>query len=440
MFNRIVALMLLLSFFYLSAKEYDLQTVLRLAEENNKQIQLAQADLKTAAAEKMNAFSAAFPEIDVTGGYNRNLKENVFYFVIEDQATGEKVTQSFRTSFANEFRLNAVLKQTLFSFQVGYAITAARYFDHFTNYNFENIRQQVLTRVKTAFYGCILLKEAWVVAEDSEASAKDNYDNINIKYQSGIASEFELLQAEVRWQNAIPRTLAARRDYETALNDLKMLIGVPIKESLELTGVIQSYPELPEMPVFEDVTEKRPDYNALVWQKKLQEKNVSIQKANYYPTLDGSLTYTYAAVSDQFKLEQDNDNIILGLNLSIPIFSGGSRLAQVRKAQADVERVDTRIAAANDNIQVELQNLQLRLREAIQRIQANEKAVQSARRAFEIAETRVDNGLSTQVELKDSRVALDLAQIEYLRSIYDYLSAYFQWELATGTFTAGGIE
>jgi outer membrane protein TolC len=104
MFNRIVALMLLLSFFYLSAKEYDLQTVLRLAEENNKQIQLAQADLKTAAAEKMNAFSAAFPEIDVTGGYNRNLKENVFYFVIEDQATGEKVTQSFRNYSGAVFR------------------------------------------------------------------------------------------------------------------------------------------------------------------------------------------------------------------------------------------------------------------------------------------------------------------------------------------------
>lgn len=438
MFKRIVAFFLILSFFYLSAKEYDLQTILKLAEENNKQIQLARADLKTAAAEKTDAFSAAFPQIDVNGFYNRNLKENVFYFVIEDPATGEKVTQSFRTSFANEFRLNAVLQQTLLSFQVGYAITAARYFDQFTKYNFEYVRQQVLTGVKTAYYGCILLKEAWKVAEDSEASAKDNYDNINIKYESGIASEFELLQAEVRWQNAIPRTLAARKDYETALNDLKMLIGMPIEESLELSGVIRSYPELPEMPAFQEVTEKRPDYNALIWQKKLQEKNVSIQKANFYPTLDGSLTYTYAAVSDQFKLEQDNDNIVLGLNLSIPIFSGGSRLAKVRKAKADVERVDTRIAEAHDNIQVELQNLQLRLQEAMQRIQANEKAMQSAQRAFEIAETRVDNGLSTQVELKDSRVSLDLAQIEYLRSIYDYLSAYFEWELATGTYRDGG--
>jgi outer membrane protein TolC len=432
-------LLILLGFLFsitqLFANDYDLRTVLKMAEENNKQIQLAQADLKTAAAEKSNAFAAAFPQIDVNAGYNRNLKENIFYFVAPNPITGELEIQSFQTSFKNEFRMTAVLKQTLFSFQVGYAIQAAKYFDQFTNYNYENIRRQIFTRVKTAFYGCILLKEALTVAEDSEASAKDNYENIKIKYESGIASEFELLQAEVRWQNSITRTIAARRDSETALNNLKMLIGAPIDEPMTLTGNIVSYPELPDMPAFGEVTEKRPDYNALLWEQKLHQKNVSIQKANYYPTLEGSFAYSYAATSDQYKLEQANDNFVLGLSLQIPIFSGGSTRAQVRKARADEERVTTRIAEANDNIRVELQNIQLRLREAMQRIQATEKAVQSARRAFEIAETRVDNGLSTQVELKDSRVALDTAQIEYLRSIYDYLSAYFEWELATGTFS-----
>lgn len=419
----------------LFAKEYDLQDILIMADKQNKQIQLAQADLKTASAEKTGAFSAAFPQIDVNAGYNRNFKENIFYFVAPDPVTGELVTQSFKTSFANEFRLNAVLNQTLFSFQVGYAIQAAKYFDQFTNHNYENIRQEVLTGVKKSFYGCILLKEALAVAEDSEASAKDNYENVKVKYESGIASEFELLQAEVRWQNSIPRTLAARKNYETTINNLKIQIGMPVEEPLTLTGNISTYPELPEMPAFAEVVEKRPDYNALMWEQKLYQKNVSIQKASYYPTLEGNFTYSYAAVSDQFELEQDNDNYTLGLSLEIPIFSGGSRLAQVRKASADLDRVTTRIAEANDNIKVELQNLQLSLQEAMQRIQATQKAVQSARRAFEIAETRVENGLSTQVELKDSRVSLDLAQIEYLTAIYDYLSAYFDWETATGTFS-----
>lgn len=439
MLKKLVFITSILLLSQLFAKEYDLQDILIMADKQNKQIQLAQADLKTASAEKTNAFSAAFPQIDVNAGYNRNFKENIFYFVAPD-STGKLVTQSFKTSFANEFRVNAVLRQTLFSFQVGYAIQAAKYYDQFTNRNYENIRQQVLTGVKKSFYGCILLKEALAVAEDSEASAKDNYENIKVKYESGIASEFELLQAEVRWQNSIPRTLAARKNYETAINNLKIQIGVPVDEPLTLSGNIATYPELPEMPVFAEVTEKRPDYKALLWQQKLYQKNVSIQKANYYPTLEGNFTYSYAAVSDQFKLEQSNDNYTLGLSLQIPIFSGGSRLAQVRKASADVDRATTRIAEANDNIKVELENLQLSMQEAMQRIQATEKAVQSARRAFEIAQTRVDNGLSTQVELKDSRVSLDQAQIEYLTAIYDYLSAYFDWETATGNFSISEAE
>lgn len=420
----------------LFAKEYDLQDILIMADNQNKQIQLAQADLKTAAAEKTNAFSAAFPQIDVNAGYNRNLKENILYF--DDPVSG--AASSFKISFANEFSMNAVLKQTLFNFQVGYAIQAAKYFDQLTNRTYESIRQQVLTDVKKSFYGCILLKEALSVAEDSEASAKDNYENIKVKYESGIASEFELLQAEVRWQNSIPRTLEARKNYETAMNNLKIQAGIPVSEPITLTGNISNYPEMPEMPAFAEVAEKRPDYNALLWQQKLYKKNVSIQKANYYPTLDGNFTYVYSAASDQFKLERTNDNFVLGLSLQIPIFSGGSTLAQVRKASADVDRANTRIAEANDNIKVELENLQLSLQEAMQRIQATQKAVQSARRAFEIAQIRVDNGLSTQVELKDSRVSLDTAQIEYLTAIYDYLSAYFDWETATGNFSLSSTE
>ena len=176
----------------------------------------------------------------------------------------------------------------------------------------------------------------------------------------------------------------------------------------------------------------RPDFNALMWEKKLRQKNVSAMRSEFLPSLEGSLTYTYSAQSDEFKLEQENDNIIVGLSLNIPVFSGGSRIAGVKRANADVEKVSTRLAQAEDNIEVQLQNIQLQLQESRQRIEASHKAVESASRAFQIAETRAQNGLSTQVELKDSRVALDQAQVGYYGAIYDYLASYFSWEVATG--------
>ena len=53
-------------------------------------------------------------------------------------------------------------------------------------------------------------------------------------------------------------------------------------------------------------------------------------------------------------------------------------------------------------------------------------------KAFEIAEITSDNGLATQLELKDARLAYDQAKLNYFAAQYEYLEAYFDWELAVG--------
>jgi outer membrane protein TolC len=184
---------------------------------------------------------------------------------------------------------------------------------------------------------------------------------------------------------------------------------------------------------------QRPDYNALLWERRLQEKNVAVQKSNYYPTLYGNVTYLYQANSNQFQLDNKNENFFAGVSLTIPIFTGFFTKAQVQKAQIDVSRVKTRISKANDEIRIELQNINLRLREARQRIEAAQKNIQTARRAYDIAKTRVDNGLATQLEFRESRVDLDRAQVNFYIAIYDYLEAYFDWQLANGKVNTSGI-
>jgi outer membrane protein len=423
-----------------NAIEYNLDTIINLAEDRNKDIQLARAELKTASALKLEAISSALPSFEVSAGYNRNFRENIFYFEAPDFQTGEIRTQSFKTSFANEYRLNAVLSQTIFSFDVGTAIQAANYYKKYTNYQYDTQRQAVIATVKKAFYQALLAQKVLEVAKDSEGSAKENYENISTRYEAGAASEFDKLQAEVRWQNSVPNTIRAKRNYDIALNNLKSLVEIPIKEEITLNGSIENYPPVPEELSFEEVIGQRPDYQSLQWEKRLREKNVQVQYGNFLPSLEGSLTYAYTASSDKFKLEQENDNVILGISLKVPIFSGGFNLAQVRKARAEVEKVKTRIAKADDNIQIDLQNIRLRIQEANQRIMAARKSVNVAERTFELAHSQAESGIITQVELKENRVALDEAQLNYYTAIYDYLDAYFDWERATGNVSSNSYN
>ena len=423
-----------------NAKEYDLESILKLAVENNKQIKLAHSDLDFASAQMKEAISTALPKINLDFGYNRNFLENLFFFTIQDEETGETKTQSFKASFSNEYQFNAVLNQTIFSFgKVGNAIQAAKYFKEYTGFQFNNRWQIVITQVKKAFYQALLLQKVWEVAKQSEKSAKDNFNNLKTKFEAGVLSEFDLLQAEVRWMNSIPQTMQAGKDYEIAVNRLKNLVDIPLRAEITLIGGLSSYPAIPDTMDLQQIFAQRPDYKALLWEKKLQKKRIAIESSNHYPSLDGSLIYTYGARSDLFKLENDNDNIILGISLRVPVFSGGYTGAQVQKARVDAARVKTRISIANDDIRIELQNIMLRMREARERILAAQKSVAVARKAYEIAESRVEHGLSTQLELKDSRVFLDQAQLNFYKAIYDFLDAYFDWEKSTGKVSTANL-
>ncbi len=418
----IAVLLIMITSVNVFAVSYDLEEIIREAQDNNRDIQLARLEIKTASAETSAVYSRIIPHLNAGLGYNRNFIKST----------------TFIGSYNNEYQLYAELNQTLFSFEVLRGIKAARYLKDLSAHMFESVRQGVIVQVKKDFYQVLLLKEIFEVVRNSEASSKENYDNMKDRYESGVVSEFDLLQAEVSWRNAIPQTLEARRDYDLALNNLKVLTGIPIDETLTLRGSMDSYPDIPGPISFEKAISRRPDYNVLVWEMKLWEMNILVQKSNYYPTLSATLNYSHAAASDQFRLENDSNNLVLGLALSIPIFSGGYTGAQVKKAEIELEKVSTRIAKLNESIEVELRNIELRMQEANIRIEAALKSVATARRAFEIAKTLVENKLATQIELNEIRVALDQAQVGYYSSVHDYLITYFDWELAVGTVSLKG--
>jgi outer membrane protein TolC len=184
------------------------------------------------------------------------------------------------------------------------------------------------------------------------------------------------------------------------------------------------------MEKLDTVLEKRPDFNALLWEEKLRTTGIQAEKSEKLPSLSLNLIYHFSSQSDFFKFERQNQGYIVGLKLSIPIYTGGYREAQIKKAMIDLEKTRIKIEKEKESIHNELQNIYLRLEEAEKRIEAAKTVLETAKKAFEIAEVTAANGLATQLELKEARVAYDQAQLNGYAAVYDYLDAYFDWEQA----------
>lgn len=408
------------------ADSYTIDQFLDQVLKHGKDLKLAAEDLKFAQATKKEAVSGALPSVKASAGYDRNLASNYMYVDLGEEPTRLKINRN------NEFRANIKLDQTLFSGAIYNAIKAANEYQQVTEYMYQASQAEIVTIARKAFYQALLLRKVLEVSQQSQKNALDNYENIKLGYENGLKSEFEKLQAEVRYRELIPQTSEAGRNFDIAIMNLKNIAGIDAGAEFVPDGSLDNYPSVPADLSFESILAQRPDYNAIVWEEKLRTTGVRAEKTGRMPTLTGFFSYDYSAQSDQFALDEENNSYTVGLNLSLPIFTGGATSAKIQKATIELNRVKINRDRAVDNIRTNTMNIRLRLNEAFSRIDHGQSAVISARKAFEIAQATSKAGLTTQLELKDSRLMLDQTEVAYYSAIYEYLDAYFDWEKATG--------
>ena len=412
------------------AESYTLDTFLEQVMQHNNELKLAKEDLKYASLVKKEAVSGALPEITAKAGYNRNLSKNYLFVDMGDTQTKFSINKN------NEYNFNVTLNQTLFSGAVYNAIRAAKEYSQMTAFMYEASESEIITMAKKSYYQTLLLKQVYEVSKKSEENALENYTNIYNAFNAGLKSEFAKLQAEVRYKEIIPQTTSAERNYNSALINLKNMAGIDLDKELILEGSLSEYPEIPQSVSLDSILQERPDFNAILWQEKLQLTGVKAEKAGRIPSLKGFFAYNYSAQSDEFKFEDENNSYTVGLNLNIPIFTGGRTSAKIQQAQIDLQRVQINKNRAVDNIQLETKNIRLRLIEAYNRIESAKSSFLTAQKAFDIAKVTSTNGLATQLELKDARLVLDQSEIYYYSAIYEYLDAYFDWQKAIGNVTS----
>lgn len=398
----------------------------------NKDLKLAQKDKELASTQKKQAVASALPTVGMESGYTRNLTDYYMYFdmaALNPEATGIAKAPIKRD---NEFSASVALQQTLFSPSVGSAIKAARQYQHLTDEVYDASQQAVIGGAKKLFYQVLLLQKVVNVTQATEKNAKDNYEQVKLKYDNGQVSKFELLQAETRWRSAIPQTQQAERNRTLAENTLKHMAGISADSPVELQGSLDETPAFPDSMELKQILDNRPDFKAMLWEEKLRKTAVGAAKGGYLPTLTGTVAYAYSAQSNEFKRDEENKLWFAGVKLSLPIFTGGYRPAVVQQTQVELEKTRLNIDKTREDIENEVTNIHLRLREAHQRIESAKATLAAARQGFEIAEVTAYNGLATQLQLKDARVGYDQATLNYYAAIYDYLAASFDWELATG--------
>jgi outer membrane protein TolC len=447
-----------------------LEQVLELAEARSESIAAARSGVSRADGDLIRARSGLFPQVALSASYDRALAsefEGVFGGgaapcppfspdpsapladrVAEIETTidcgaignpfgggaggedGEEIDLPFGRE--NTWRLNLSVSQNLYS---GDRIAAqqalARQGRTLAQIGVSTARAQLLFDATQAFYDAALGERLVAIAaatlEQSEATVRQ----VDAAYRAGMQPEFELLRARVARDNQTPALIRQRANRELALIRLKQLLDLPADYALELAVSLDDAALPP--PVFaarvSDVEDQARSVDAIAAVLAspgplpdrapiqeaaavvgLRQAALAAARAERMPSL--ALTSSYGRVGYPSGVwpELGRTNWSVGAAVTVPILTGGRQRGDEMVARAELEQSRAQLQQREELAAVDTRSAWAELVAARAAWEATAGTVQQAARAYEIAEVRYREGVSTQLELSDSRLLLQQAE------------------------------
>ncbi|MBR5852615.1 MAG: TolC family protein [Alistipes sp.] len=420
--------------------QLSLDSAIEIALSDNPTIKVANLEIERYDYVRKQTVSSLYPQIDASAQYSLAVRRQE---MTEGFSFGGKNTINVAGTLSLPLFVPSVYRQMKMNrTQMESAVESAR-----AN------RIDLVASIRSAYYNVLLAEQSLVVLKEAIETTQHVVDNTRNLYENGLAAEYDYITAQVQLSNLKPQVLQAENAIDITKLQLKMYLSIPESVNIEVEGSLDGFREkvlLGEdysMDISQNTTLRNLDI-----QRELLEHQEKLIQTTRMPTVAafGQISYigqervdlsglmgggTRAEqVSEQSKLWWQYP-ISVGAQISIPIFAGFKKTNQLREVRNQMEQLNIQREYAEQGIRIQIEQSINTLLTARETMLSNELTVEQAQRAYDISLARYNAGAGTILELNSSQLSLTQAQLSYSQSIYDYLSAYAQYEKALGVET-----
>ncbi|MEG1372002.1 MAG: TolC family protein, partial [Mucinivorans sp.] len=217
---------------------------------------------------------------------------------------------------------------------------------------------------------------------------------------------------------------------------LNMLLSLPLDTEVTVNDSLENYSTYAlEDSVNSYNLSTNSDLKLADIAREILQKQLEMQKATRIPTISAMAQYTVQTQNNDLRIGSYNwrGSALAGLQLSVPIFSGLSKVSKERQIKNSISQLNMQRDYLEQNVSVEAETALSNLVKARGQMEANSDAKIKARKAYKISKTRYDTGAGTIVELNTAQVAMLQAELNFTQSIYDYMSARADLDKVTGS-------
>ncbi|WP_322406155.1 outer membrane channel protein TolC [Idiomarina sp. PL1-037] len=412
----------------------DLAQIYRLAVDNDPTLLRAAAERNAAQKGIDIANSGFLPQISGQASYNDSTSDSP-----------EFVNSSIQVfdSDTKGWQAGVTLNQSLFDWSVWKNADIAEKQAYRSEVAYSNAQQDLMLRVVNAYFQALQARDDLSFAEAEKKAIERQLEQTKQRFSVGLTAITDVHEAQAQYDSAVAREIQARNAVEIALEDIREITG----QYPQTLAALDTETFSPSSPAPDDVRQwvkRAENSNLSLLESKvlvdIAEQQIQLSQSGHYPTVSLQASYSTQdnerTISDQSGQQTTDlprlDSRSIGLNVSVPIFSGFRTSSEVAQARDNYVASSQQMVQTRRNIEREVRNAYYQVSASIASINAFQQSVVSAESALKATEAGFEVGTRTIVDVLDSTRNLYNAKRNLSEARYGYIRQILALEQAAG--------
>lgn len=430
---------LLLTFVIQAQDSYTIESAVQYGIKNSTAIKLNNLDVARAEQDIKEYYAIGLPKINASSQYQHFLEIPVSFVPAEFFGGPPGTFAELQFGLANTLSAGLNFNTLIFDGSFFTGIKAQKLYRELTRKSINQTEFDIRKSITEAYVNVLIGMENIKILDKN----LDNLDKSIIEsrafYENGFIEKLDVDRLELSYDNLVAQKRTIERVVELGKNLLKFQMNYPLEKEINLE---QNLDDIVNIVLTEDVIldEKpnynlRPEYDALLLTQELNNINLRATKNSRYPSLSGFGNYqTQLQRNNLFDSEEPGFTpiSIVGLQLNVPIYNGGSVRIKENKIKLDIEKTELQRQEFERGINLQIVNAYQQYLNAKEAVYSAKRRQALAEEIYDVTIVKYKEGVGSSLEKSQAEREVYSSQQQYMQALFDLVSSKISLDSASG--------
>lgn len=410
---------------------WSLKSCIDVGLKNFGTIRIAHNQAEIARQQAKEAIAGYLPQINGTGTIDDNIKLQTT--LLPAGAFGNPEPTRLALGSKYQTNVSASAEQVLYDKSLLIGIKAAKPNEKRAEINDRQTREDVIYSITSNYYQVLIVQQQISLLRDNLNKTQQVLTILKLQRDNGVIQPVDYDRTEVGLNNTRSQLTLAENNLNLALNRLKFQMGVPQEQPLAVSdSLLKGTPQLPDTQ-FD--ARNLSDFQLSQANLELQRLDRERIKAGYLPRLSMTARYGSLALGNQFwpSLNRFTGFGGIGLRLTVPIFDGFRRQAQIKQSELTIQNLEEQQKLNTASYQLQFNNAQTQLQKSQISLGNDDRNIKLAQRVYDITTLQYKQGTKPLTDLINAENSYREAQTNYINSLLNFYQAKLDIERSQGT-------